>query len=304
MLEAKRIEQQDTSQRAVNKDHLETAYQQICSNYKDIDEFRSKLLALLPFATGAGIFLLLNKEVVTLPMKSFFLPVGLFGFAITLGLFVYEIYGIRKCHELIASGKRIEDLMYVDGAFTSRPRDLLGFINEPFAAGIIYSAVLSAWTFIGLVFAWSKHAWWIALVVFFVGLSLSLFYNFSLKSDKEVISLILLNQRILRAEEVGDKSSLDSILHADFSIVRASGEKQDRETFLNAVPANKNRGRSADKVEVRMFGIYAVFTCRITTTLDKDSKPVPGNFWNTRLFKKQGNDWQCVAWQVIEIPQT
>jgi hypothetical protein len=35
-------------------------------------------------------------------------------------------------------------------------------------------AVMAAWTFIGLVFVWSQQAWWIALVVFSVGLGSSL----------------------------------------------------------------------------------------------------------------------------------
>ena len=85
----------------INEKHLPTVYAQICTSYHAIDDFRAKLLALLPFATGAGIFLLLNKDAVTADTKVFLGPIGIFGFVITLGLFVYEIYGIRKCGALI-----------------------------------------------------------------------------------------------------------------------------------------------------------------------------------------------------------
>jgi hypothetical protein len=54
-----------------------------------------------------------------------------------------------------------------------------------------------------------------------------------------------LNERILHAEEAGRKDDLEPFPAADFSIIRASGVKQDRQAFLDAVPANTNRGRSA-----------------------------------------------------------
>jgi len=299
---AEAADHQKTRTETVNEKSLPTVYQQICTSYHAIDDFRAKLLALLPFATGAGIFLLLNKDIATAELKPFFGPVGLFGFAITLGLFAYEVYGIKKCHALIVGGKKIEGWLHTDGPFTDRPREVLGFINEPFASGIIYPAVMAAWTFIGLVFAWSQHAWWIALVVFSVGLGLSLFYNHQLKSEGEkAIALNKLNQRILQAEESGDQACLDSLLHRNFTIVRASGEKQDRQVFLDAVDDNKNRGRSTDQSEIRFYGNCAVYTCRVTTTRDEHGKAVVDHFWNTRMFLPQGEGWFCVSWQVMKI---
>ena len=73
----------------------------------------------------------------------------------------------------------------------------------------------------------------------------------------------------------------------DFTIVRASGEKQDRQMFLDSLEANRNRGRSADQSEVRFYRNCAVFTCRVTTTPDKDGKAAVGHFWNTRIFQRQ-----------------
>jgi len=80
---------------------------------------------------------------------SFLKPLGIFGFVITLGLCFYEIYGIRKCHALIEAGKRLECSMHVtNGQFQKRPRATLYLINEVFASGVIYPAVLAGWWFL------------------------------------------------------------------------------------------------------------------------------------------------------------
>jgi hypothetical protein len=41
-------------------------YTQVCESYRAIDDFRMKLLALLPVATGAGVLVLLNSGKVDL----------------------------------------------------------------------------------------------------------------------------------------------------------------------------------------------------------------------------------------------
>jgi hypothetical protein len=161
--------------------HRTDVYQQLCSSYHQIDDFRAKLLALLPFASAAGLFLLLNDK---LPDRSaveaagpFFVPIGIFGAVVTLGLFFYEIYGIRKCGALIVTGIELERKMKVRGQFTSRPNYL---INEPFAAGVIYPAVLAGWLFLALV-AWSATAALvIAGLVFLAGFALMLAWDVSM----------------------------------------------------------------------------------------------------------------------------
>ena len=199
------------------------------------------------------------------------------------------------------SGMQIEGWLHVDGPFTGRPREVLNFINEPFASGIIYPAVMAAWTYTGLVY-FKSQAWWIALIVFSLGLGLSLLYNYQLKSEgTSVFALNKLNQRILQAEESGDRDKLASLLHQDFTIIRASGEKQDKQMYLEAVEDNKNRRRSADLSNVRFYGNYAIFTCRVTTTRDKDGKVAVGHFWNTRTFVRQDKEWLCLGWQVMKM---
>jgi hypothetical protein len=173
-------------------ENLRAAYQQLCDSYRAIDDFRTKLLGFLPLATGSGIFLLLgplSDEKTSHLAKPYTLPVGIFGFVITFGLFCYELNGIKKCDHIIKAGKQNEVRLCIGGQFLSRPREVAYFIHEPFAAGIIYPAVLAAWTFIALAFpepkvaTWAPYALWIAIIVFFVGFVVSFIYNLWLRFD-------------------------------------------------------------------------------------------------------------------------
>ena len=156
-------------------ENLRTAYRELCTSYRAIDDFRAKLLGFLPFATGTGIFLLLEKFKDIDHLKNgatlLLTAIGIFGFLITLGLFLYEIYGIKKCCALIQAGIRMEESMGItNGQFTSRPQNVARVINEPFAAGVIYPAVLAAWVFFGLYFAAPTAKTLISIVVFLIGL--------------------------------------------------------------------------------------------------------------------------------------
>jgi hypothetical protein len=127
-------------------------YDQLCQSYRAIDDFRAKLLGFLPLVSGGGLFLLFSNEL----LQKYMGPIGAFGAVITLGLSVYEIYGIEKCTSLIKAGQDLEISLQLEGQFMSRPKGLLkrsGFlrhISEPFAAGIIYPAALAAWVYVAL----------------------------------------------------------------------------------------------------------------------------------------------------------
>jgi hypothetical protein len=131
-----------------------------------------KLLGLLPIATGGGVLLLVNNE--PTGAKGTLAAVGGFGIIITLGLFAYELHGIKKCHNLIVAGQYLEEEMKVHGQFSSRPHAVGGFINEPFASAIIYPASLVAWTFAGLVLVSPIIAAVTAGIVFAVGFAAAL----------------------------------------------------------------------------------------------------------------------------------
>jgi hypothetical protein len=200
-----------TASSDAHNDHnpdLIKVYDQLCQSYRAIDDFRAKLLGFLPLTSAGGAFLLLNDVLVN-PEKSrfakpFLEPLGLFGFVVTLGLYFYEIYGIRKCHALIKAGKQLEtSLDIADGQFTKRPRNVLYLINEPFATGVIYPAVLAGWMFLILAFPQSQPdqspaieaalsgATW----VFVVGFLITLIYNLVLPYH-ETISRSLIRRKV------------------------------------------------------------------------------------------------------------
>ena len=176
------------------QDEILKVYEQLCNSYRAIDDFRAKLLGFLPLATGTGVFLLITDQAKIKFIQPLFRPIGAFGFIITLGLFFYELYGIKKCTHLIRAGIELEnDLKIRSGQFTKRPPGVALLINEPLAAGVIYPAVLAAWTFLLLAFPQFQDAaqgqtqdtplqfqdaaqWW-AIRVFLVGFAVSFFYN-------------------------------------------------------------------------------------------------------------------------------
>jgi hypothetical protein len=177
------------------QDELLKVYEQLCNSYRAIDDFRAKLLGFLPLATGTGVFLLVNDQAKIKLIHSIFRPIGAFGFIITLGLFFYELYGIKKCTHLIRAGIELETHLRIkNGQFTRRPPGVALLINEPLAAGVIYPAVLAAWTFLFFAFSQIQDAaqgpsqdaaplkfrdvaqWW-AIGVFLVGFAVSFLYN-------------------------------------------------------------------------------------------------------------------------------
>lgn len=159
---------------------LSTAYDQLCTSYRSIDDFRAKLLGFLPLVTGGGLILLTGQagEV----RREFFAPVGLFGVAITTGLLAYEIFGIKKCHALIESGKALEkELGLPAGQFTTRPNNVLHVVNEPFAAAAIYPAVLAAWTYLALFFDNRDLGKALSALVFVIGFATILLFDATLR---------------------------------------------------------------------------------------------------------------------------
>jgi hypothetical protein len=84
-------------------------YREVCASHRAITDFRGKLLALLPLAAGAGIYLLVPKssspDGIAPPYR---LAVGLFGFLVTVGLFLHELRAIKHCGALIRLGRFLE----------------------------------------------------------------------------------------------------------------------------------------------------------------------------------------------------
>lgn len=135
---------------------LGVAYEQLCASHAALTDFRAKLLALLPIASGAGIFLLLDqsKDLAALP------AIGLFGFAVTLGLSIYEWIGIETCVDLRERGARLEKELGVPpdmGQFQENPkRPLRGPLSVEGASWVVYLSVLLGWAYL----AGEAGGWW------------------------------------------------------------------------------------------------------------------------------------------------
>lgn len=147
-------------------ENLKMAYQEVCTSYRAIDDFRAKLLGLLPLVSGTGIFFLLNMKTNLVYLG----PIGLFGSVVTLGLFLYELSCLQKCQYLIEHGEKIECQLKIEGQF-----DLDFQSSKTFAACMIYSAVFAAWIFVALVSI--QGPWWVAALVFFISFVGFYIYN-------------------------------------------------------------------------------------------------------------------------------
>jgi hypothetical protein len=164
-------------------------YERVCDSYHAVDDFRMKLLGLLPVATGTGVFLLLSGKAELIggakeQASDALLAIGVFGFLFTSGLFSYELFGIKKCHYLIVAGRRLEEGMREPGQFSSRPRELAGLINEPFASAVIYPASMAAWAFLALALTSTLAAGVLALAVFVVGCGATLYGAARIKEEQ------------------------------------------------------------------------------------------------------------------------
>ena len=132
----------------LNKDNLRPIYSEVCRSYHAVADFRAKLLALLPIATGAGGLLILTRADT---VKQYLVPIGIFGGLVTFGLFVYELRGIQRCKALIDAGKELEaEMGIVNGQFGSRPK-ARGFISAETAGWIVYLTVFGAWSYLAIV---------------------------------------------------------------------------------------------------------------------------------------------------------
>jgi hypothetical protein len=134
----------------LNAENLRSVYSEVCHSYYAIADFRAKLLALLPIASGAGGLLILSEKDT---VKDYLGPIGIFGAAVTLGLFVYELRGIQRCKALIEAGKDIEVGMGIaNGQFGSRPKGHAGgLIGAETAGWIVYLTVFAAWCYLAVV---------------------------------------------------------------------------------------------------------------------------------------------------------
>jgi hypothetical protein len=106
---------------------LLTEYQEVCRSHAGITDFRAKLLAILPIASGAGVGLLVAQENGDLSSReaALLVALGIFGAVVTAGLFLYELRQIDVCKQLRARAAAIENELGIEaGQFGGRRRGL------------------------------------------------------------------------------------------------------------------------------------------------------------------------------------
>jgi hypothetical protein len=155
---------------------LDTFYQEICNNYRAIDDLRMRLMGLFSIASGVGIAVLAKGPGLFSgsdgqtesggQLGYLFVPIGLFGFLVTFGLFLFELRGLQRCAALIKAGKDIEHTAGMEGSFLSTPDPISVFRLKPQnerehyasiaasargTARLIYPTVLAAWVFVFVV---------------------------------------------------------------------------------------------------------------------------------------------------------
>ena len=144
------------------------AYREVCSSYHAIDDFRTKLLGILPITSLAGILLVGRDSFFGGNDGQAWALIGFgsfFAAALTLALFLFEIRGILRCHHLIERGATLEETLRVKGQFfvctdqhqNSATRTTEKIFNAKVAACAVYSLVFSAWLFMALRFSFGLH---------------------------------------------------------------------------------------------------------------------------------------------------
>jgi hypothetical protein len=131
------------------EDTLRSEYDEICKSHQAITDFRGRLLGLLPLASGAGILLLLDPQGTT-PATELLVAVGLFGAAVTLGLYFYERRGMVECLVLRKRGENLERALHISEDRGRFQKNSPGFVGPQGAGPIVYFAVMAAWLFVAV----------------------------------------------------------------------------------------------------------------------------------------------------------
>ena len=127
-------------------------YEQALATFRMLADIRFKLLALVPFISGAGIaFLTADPMHVS---DAVILAISLMGFVVTIGLTIYNIRNTQLMETTRYRAQELERLMMfpVGGQFERSPQRIACFGIVPIWAdaglALIYGTVLAAWVFL------------------------------------------------------------------------------------------------------------------------------------------------------------
>jgi hypothetical protein len=115
---------------SLTKQQLLSYYGEVCRSHEKITDFRAKLLALLPIASGTGFGLILTQGDGRSGIPSLLLiALGAFGALVTVGLFFYEFHQMDDCQQLRNHGVRIERALGIRAGQFGSKRDKLGLVQ-------------------------------------------------------------------------------------------------------------------------------------------------------------------------------
>lgn len=281
-----------------------TLYERVCTQHDGIAEFRGKLLSLLPIASGAGIFLLFDNSGIPETLRPHLVAIGVFGLAVTTGLFLYELRGIQKCNALIEAARYLEQELSpgVEGAFRSRPQATWG-VGAETAALIVYPGVAGAWAYLGsLTYNPQRYAATVLIVVSAVVLYAFLGQRVLRKSrgGQQLVERIrTLNRQSFLAEDRRDRTMLEPILDEAFRIDRSGGVQQNKNEMLEGLAKSAPGRRVIRRELIQPCGPNSAVALALVQYHEADR--LVGDFWNTKVFVRDGVDWRCRSWQVARV---
>ncbi len=143
-------------------------YKEINTNWRTLADIRFKLLGLLPTISIVAIIALFTGAGghLTPFLQSI---VSLLGFAVTIGIFMYDMRNSQLYDYLISRSRRIEfELGIHTGQHLGRPKARWFVIKHDVATGIIYIATIISWVVV--ILAVNPIFGWIAAFVAFVSI--------------------------------------------------------------------------------------------------------------------------------------
>ena len=111
--------------------------------------------------------------------------------------------------------------------------------------------------------------------------------------EKELIAAILKH----------DSSTLNSILADDLTAITPMGDLFDKQKMANIDENLVQESIETDEIQVRVFDNAAVVTGRARVKGRFKDEDISGQFRYTRVYVRQQERWQMVAYQATRIKQ-
>ena len=130
-------------------------YAEVCSSWRTLTEVRFKLLGLIPIVSAAILINLLArpKDPDTGLSQIAQTAIVVFGFVVTVALWIYDRRNDELYGDLLERGKRIEQELGIDtGIFLGRKQRsrraipvATVLVGHQLAVNIVYAAAITAW---------------------------------------------------------------------------------------------------------------------------------------------------------------